>query len=73
MGQQRGKKRREEGMLGEVQNILRKPQNFVVLEAKHLCLHLSCKQNMGGSLSFISNVVPSGSSDSMNRVTASGM
>lgn len=73
MGQQSGKRKRKQGVLGEVKNILRKTQNFLVLEAKHLCLHLSCKQNAGGSFSFIPSVVPSSSSDSMNRVTAPGM
>lgn len=73
MSQRRGKKEGQRGVLGEVQGILWKPQNFVVSQAKHFCLHSSCKQNMGGSFSFIPHLVPSGSSGSVKSVTAPGM
>lgn len=52
-------------MSEEMQGILCKRQNFVVAKAKHLCLHLSRKQNMCVCLSFILDLVSSGSSGSV--------
>lgn len=65
MSQGGGKKRRGQGVLGDTQGILCKLQNFVVSKAKHLCLHLSCKQNMCDCFSFIPDLVSRGSSGSV--------
>lgn len=53
-----GKKRKGQGVLGDMQGILCKPQNFVVSKAKHLCLPLSCKQNTCDCFFFIPDLVP---------------